>query len=280
MAKAKARKTKGKPPKRSFPWFVWLAIGLGIVAIVAFVRTCPINSPTGSNNSGELKAAIIDQLYSFGYSNEDFIQQTTQELEDYGVEVDLYQGDEVTVDFYRKLPSLGYKLIIFRAHSGLIHADESKAIMKTCIFTNEPYNRGKHRSEQLKEEVAMARVSEGEPFYFAIGPTFITDSMKGQFHNTVIIVTGCSCLYLNDLAQAFIDKGASAYLAWDRTVDLDYVDEATMSLVENLCSEGFTLKKAVDLTMATKGPDPKYHATLRCYPAKSGDKTLKQLINP
>jgi hypothetical protein len=91
---------------------------------------------------------------------------------------------------------------------------------------------------------------------------------------------GCSCLYLEDLAEAFINKGASAYLAWVATVDLDYVDDATLSLVENLCSRELTVRKAVAETMAEKGPDPHYGAVLKYYPAGSGDKVVMELIRP
>jgi len=35
---------------------------------------------------------------------------------------------------------------------------------------------------------------------FGIGDEFVTQSMEGKFDNTVVIMTGCSCLYLNDLA--------------------------------------------------------------------------------
>lgn len=150
----------------------------------------------------------------------------------------------------------------------------------TYLFTNETYLQIKHPKEQLNDELAKARVAEGYPYVFAIGPQFITNSMKGDFNNTVVIADGCSCLYDNDLAQAFTQKGASAYLAWDATVDLDYVDEATISLIENLCSERLPINEAVDLTMATKGLDPKYRAALKYYPPQSGAKTLKELINP
>lgn len=95
-----------------------------------------------------------------------------------------------------------------------------------------------------------------------------------------VIVAGCSCLYNEDLAQALTQKGASAYPAWDATVDLDYLDKATVTLIENLCSKRLPVSKAVDLTMATKGPDPKHGAVLKYYPPQSGGKTLKELINP
>ena len=267
MAKLKAKKqTKGKFLKRRLPWFVWLAIGLGIVAVVAFARTSPTCGPTGSSYPGELKAAIIDQLYVL-QPNQDFIQQTTQELEDYGFEVDLY----------RQLPGLGYKVIIFRAHAGLLGM-EGEIIERTCLSTNEPYSETKHVAEQLSDQLAMARIDEHHPWVFAIGDEFVTQSMDGQFANTVVIMMGCSCLYVDDLAQAFIEKGASTYLGWDVAVDLSYVDDAAISLVQNLCGENLTVKKAVTKTMAEKGPDPRYGAELKYYPPQIGGKTLRQLI--
>jgi len=102
--------------------------------------------------------------------------------------------------------------------------------------------------------------------------------MKRGFPNTVIIMMGCSCLYLDDLAQAFIQKGASTYMGWHASVGLDYVDEATPVLVANLFSKGMTIKEAVDKTMADLGPDPYYHAYLNYYPRESGNKTVKELI--
>jgi hypothetical protein len=103
--------------------------------------------------------------------------------------------------------------------------------------------------------------------------------MEGKFDNTVIIMMGCSCLYLEDLATAFIDQGASTYLGWDVSVGLDYVDEATPILITNLCTKGMTIKEAVDETMAEVGADPDYHACLKYYPAKSGSQTVKELIS-
>jgi hypothetical protein len=278
LAKLKAKKeTKGKLPIWRLPWFVCLAIALGIVAVVIFVRSSPSNKPTDSSQPSELRAAIVDQLHSL-QPNEAFINEVTKELEDYGFEVDLYQGDEVTVDFYRQLPGYGHELIIFRAHSGLI-GSKGERIERTCLFTNEPYSETKHVAEQLSDQLAKARIDEYHPWVFGIGDEFVTQSMEGEFDNTVIIMMGCSCLYLEDLAQAFIDKGASAYLAWVATVDLDYVDDAALSLVENLCTRELTIRKAVAETMAEKGPDPHYGAVLKYYPADSGSRTIGELLS-
>ena len=205
------------------------------------------------------------------------ITQMTQELEDCGFVVDLYQGDEITVDLYAELPGYGYRLIIFRAHSGLL-VSEGEVIKRTCLFTNELYSKSKHVTEQLTNQLARARINKDHPWVFGIGDEFVTKSMKKRFPNTVIIMMGCSCLYLDDLAQAFIQKGASTYMGWHASFGLDYVDEATPILVANLFSKGMTIKEAVDKTMADLGPDPYYHAYLKYYPGESGNKTVKELI--
>lgn len=279
LARAKPdRKTKAKSLRRGFPRYGWLLVTLAMAAIIVLARSHLHTRPAWSNNGTKPKAAIVDQLYAL-QPNESFVIQVTRELEEYGFEVDLHRGDEITVDFYRQLPSYGYKLIVFRAHSGLLET-EGELIEKTLLFTNEPYSRTRHIPEQLSDQVTMAKITARHPYVFAIGPEFVTRSMEGQFDNTIIIVMGCSCLYIPDLAEAFVEKGASVYLAWNASVDLDYVDRATLYLIEQLCSGKVTIAEAVSNTMNVVGPDPEYNAVLKYFPASSGVKTLKELIPP
>ncbi len=124
----------------------------------------------------------------------------------------------------------------------------------------------------------MGSPGVGQPVMFGITSRFVTGSMLGRFDGTVIIMMGCGGIYLTDLAHAFIDKGASAYLAWDLSVLLPYVDEATPYLMAQLCSERATIIEAVDSTMYVIGPDPEYEAELQYYPPGTGDKTLEELL--
>jgi hypothetical protein len=276
LSTAKARKqSKGKPPKKGLPWFAWLLIALGIAGVVVFVRIYLVGQPSPNNGDG-LKAVIVDQLSSIR-QNEDFLGNVTKELEDYGFEVDLYQGGNITVDFYRRLPTHGYKLIIFRAHSGLLAKDEV-TIAQTTLFTNEEYSQLKHYDDQLHDRLVMARVGEGYPMVFGIPPKFIRESMKGEFDDTVVIMMGCSGLFLRDLAEAFVDKGASVYVAWNGSVELYYVDDATPYLMRQLCSGNLTIEEAVDNTMDVIGPDPEHGSGLKCYPSGGADKKLEELI--
>jgi hypothetical protein len=276
LTRAKSKKqTKRKAPKKGLPWFAWLIVALGIAGIIAFVRIYPIGQPS-PDSVGELRAVIVDQLSSL-QENETFITNVTKELEDYGFEVVLYQGDEITVDFYRQLPTHGYKLIIFRAHSGLLAEDE-KVDYRTTLFTNEEYSMAKYVVEQLHDQLVMARVGEGYPMVFGIPPKFIRESMNGKFDDTVVIMMGCSGLFLEDLAEALVDKDASVYIAWNGTVELYYVDEATPYLIRQLCSGNLTIEEAVDGTMDVIGPDPEHGGGLKYYPSGNGDKTLEELI--
>jgi len=111
---------------------------------VILVLTAVLAVPAGCGDTEQVegaleKAAIIDQLYLLE-PNSSFISEAAGLLESYGFAVDLWQGSEITVDFYRKLPSMGYKLIIFRVHSGLlvnIQGGAAKAIETTYLFTFE-----------------------------------------------------------------------------------------------------------------------------------------------
>jgi len=284
-ARAK-RQSKGKASKKGLPWFAWLLIALGIAGIVVFVRIGPAGH-AWPDHAGNATAAIIDQLSSF-QENDDFIGNATKELEDYGFEVDLYQGSNITVDFYRQLPTYGYKLIIFRAHSGILEQD-GEVMLRTVLFTNEDYTESRYALEQVYEQLVMGGACPNCTMMFGITPEFVraqavwgqATDMEGRFDNTVIIMMGCSGIALPDLAQAFIDKGASIYLAWDRSVDLYYVDEATPCLIHGLCAEELTVREAVDSTMAEIGADPQYGAELKCYydpGSHNGDKTLEELI--
>ena len=250
------------------------ALILALPGLILFSNCSPLSS------DHKARAAIIDQL-SVLRPNPVFINRITEVLETSGFSVDVHQGDEITVDFYRKLAKCGYKLIIFRVHSGILgirHGSELKITERTWLFTNETYNMAKYATGQLTKQLGKARINKDYPWVFAIGSKFIDQSMEGKFPNTVIIMMGCSSLRLDDLAQAFIQKDASAYLGWNATVDLSYVDEATVSLMQKLSTEQLTVEKAIIETMAEKGPDPTWGAVLRYYPTKSGAQTISELV--
>jgi len=270
---ARTKRVEGKSLWRRLPRFAWISIAavLAITAVLVGIYGVGRSTP---GYAGPPRAAIVDQL-SVMLVNEAFITEVTAELEEFGFEVDLYQGEQVDVNFYRELPTLGYRLIIFRAHSGLV-GEEDVVHVQTLLFTNEDFSMVRHWNDLFAGRLHMATVGEGYPTVFGIPQEFISDGMKGRFDDTIVIMMGCSGIYIPDLAMGFIEKGALAYLAWNATVDLHYVDEATPYLIRQLCSEGLTIQEAVAKTMAHIGPDPTYAAELKYYPARRGDSRLER----
>ncbi|MFC2066953.1 hypothetical protein ACFLUO_07930 [Chloroflexota bacterium] len=254
-----------------------------VSAVFILFTLAPVSCGNNSteSDSSQPRAAIIDQLYLLE-NNTTFTEKTTQALEDYGFEVDLWQGKDVTVDLYRELPEYGYKLIIFRVHSGLLlallQAHNLVPSKTTYLFTGETYTTTKYTTEQLNERVTNAMMTTEYPLVFAINSEFIINDMKGTFDNTVIIAMGCESHYLDDMATAFVQRGASAYIGWDNLVSLKYVDKATLTLISNLSTGNMTMEEGIDKTMGELGYDPYFHAQLKSYPPQSGIKTIRELI--
>jgi len=257
----------------------YLTILAVILVIVALILTS-CGSTQDKTNGSQDRAAIIDQLYLLE-SNPAFIAETTAILESCGFTVDLWQGEEVTVEFYRELPQHDYKLIVFRVHSGLLLALEesgAKPLETTYLFTGETYTTTKYVSEQLTDKVSNALMAEDFPLVFAVNSEFIRKNSKGNFDNTVIMTMGCESYYFDDMATAFIEKGASVYIGWSTVVSLKYVDATNLDLLGNLCTENMTVAQGIAETMAELGHDPYFHAYLKHYPSESGSKNIRELI--
>jgi len=256
----------------------YLSIFVVVLILTALVLSS-CGSPSGKSEGSQYKAAIIDQLYVLE-PNPAFLTEATQILESYGFTVDLWQGQEITVDFYRELPKLGYKIIVMRVHSGLLLTlEESKVkpLETTYLFTAEEYTTTRYVSEQLTDKVSNALMTEDYPLVFAVNSEFIKDG-KGKFDRTVIISMGCESYYFDDMPDVFIEKGASVYMGWSTVVSLEYVDEATLHLLGSLCTENLTVERGIARTMAEIGYDPHFDAYLKYYPAESGSKNIKELV--
>jgi len=234
---------------------------------------------SGQNNDGTPRAAIIDQLY-LRQPNPAYISEATGLLESIGFKVDIWQGNDITVDFYRKLPSLGYRFILFRVHSGTLlelKGDQTIELPYTYIFTAENYTTKKYVTDQLSDKVAYAIMDENSPEIFAVNSKFIR-SAKGKFDRTIILAMGCESYGKDDLQQAFMEKGASVYIGWSEVVTLEYDDRVTLDLLRDLCTGGMTIAQGINSTMNELGHDPYFDTFLKFYPQETGARTLKELM--
>ena len=129
-----------KKPKNIL-FTVWLFVS--IVLIVTYFAEESLYDEIFSYN-GVDKAAIVDQLHK-DIPNLQFQNKTQALLEDAGYQVDLFTTEDITVDFYKKLPTMNYKFIVFRTHSIEAGTVETSA----SLLTGEVYNIESHVKEQL-----------------------------------------------------------------------------------------------------------------------------------
>jgi hypothetical protein len=223
-------------------------------------------APTTTGSGAGPRAAIVDHL-SLTQPNPAFAETTTELLRQAGYTVDYYPGEQVTVEFYRQLPTLGHELLILRVHSALGRVGDRLADWVT-LFTSDSYDKTRFRTDQTKQRLSMVSYHEGGPQYFGVMPGFIKSSVKGDFEGATIVIMGCDGLSSDSMAEAFVEKGAEAVVAWDGLVSSTHTDTVTERLLQHLLVDGLTLSEAVAQTMAELGPDPSYDSVLQFYPSE------------
>ena len=252
--------------KRRIKYFLVILVASALVGLLLYYTLGPKNPRIIDTTP---KIAIVDHL-SVQWPDQTFNQTIQTILNETGLKVDYYPSEDVTVDFYRDLPKHNYKLIIFRVHSTAESSVEGTPPF-VVFFTSENYTNLAHVSEQMDMRVVYVKFPDSEPVYFGITPKFVSDSMDGRFNDTVIIAMGCEGLRHDTMAEAFIQKGAKAFISWNGSVSIDHTDEATVSLLRRLITEHLTVEEAVAHTMSEVGPDPADNSVLLFYPERAGD---------
>ena len=256
MTKAKRKKKRKKGIHVPRPIFILIILISIVVAI--YITLSLTNTPS---SDGELKAAILDSLYVMD-PNQDFLNRVNQTLTSAGYKVDIYLGEYVSVELFKNLPSLGYKFIVLRVHTAY---DPDLVVFFTGSYADSEYF--------YERMLGWVRIGDawGQHFY-AITPRLIKEATgRVMFQDSIIIIDSCFGLNSTSMAQAFIEKGASTYIAWDQGVYSYYSDEATLILIENLL-EGMTIKEAIDETPK----DPDLGSILSHYPISGGENKLHE----
>jgi len=205
-------------------------------------------------DDGLLNAALVDALYSRS-PNLNFTASLRETLQQESFKVDVYQGEDVTVDFLGKF-ACGYELIILRMHSALSNNNE------LYLFTAEPYSAGKYVQEQYLRLVKEAYPTEDSQSVFAVNWGFVKRLMTGKFNGTLVVVMGCDGADDPWMAEEFMNQGAVGYVGWNGSVLLSHSDKAVLNLVQALYVDKLSLEDAVKKTNSLIGEDPQWGSIL------------------
>ncbi len=138
------------------------------------------------------------------------------------------------IENLKLLTTGGYHFVVIWGHSGI-----------NDVATSEPYSPFYHVSEQLAGQVGKYHV--GGKDYFSMEPAFI-DRMAGRFQGAVILLMGCNTMTQPELAQAFVNKGASIVIGWRGLVSLSVADMAVVSVFQKVLTEHQMTGQAVSET--------------------------------
>ena len=228
---------------------VLLSIGFGVLIISGSIAYKTFFQDQATKFS--LKAAIVDQLYVH-FPNATFISRATNLLTNAGFSVSYFSSESVNVSFYRNLVQGDYGIIIFRAHSAI---RVNASIVD--LFTSEVYREDgypEYSGLLSKAEYLVPLGQETGQFYFAITPDFV--ERFGRFPKSIIIAMGCSSLNVTAMAQAFINKGAKAYVGWTNVVLPNDTDYETSRFLKMFLGENRTLASSVAITSSHNYYDP------------------------
>jgi len=225
-----------------------------------------VTSTSSPDKQPRQSAAIIDQLHDI-IPNKRHQQKALEYLESAGYDVDVFTTNDITVDFFKKLPSMNYKFIYIRTHSLEVAAVGNS----TFLFTGEKYDINKHIAEQLSGQVRKA-VPLSDQFpdemikdateYFTIGTKFIDELMIGEFPQTNIIIAGCETSRTRELPTSLILRGASAVIGWDRSINFMENDKVMIALLEEVLVNKIGNYDAVHSVMGEFGPDLEFSSIL------------------
>ena len=243
-------------------------LAVALVAVAAFF----VLSPSDGGPPGPPRAVIVDQL-ELTAPNPDFAKQATELLEAAGYEVDYVPGAEVTVDYYRELPSKGYEIVLLRAHAAGRELADDEYGDDVSLFTSERVSPTylKEQRDGLLKGVGYTReqMERGE-LLFGIPSSFVRESMQGDFGGATVVLMGCDVLRAKNMAEAFVGRGAGAVVGWDATVSARHTDLATLSMLRYLLVDELPVQEAAAASMAEVGPDPFYDSVFLSYPPEEG----------
>lgn len=262
MAKKGKENLKGKRLALSQRQLLAISIALSLAIAIIFV----IFALQSADIPFSTKAAIIDQLAQDA-PNATFVAEATRILESRNFSI-TYYNESLNVNFFKKLAVNNYGIIILRVHLAMRYDNST-----VDIFTSE---------EWVPEAYPIELVVPGnysyrpEKFYCAITSNFIL-SLDGHFPKSIVVAMGCWSLNRTSLADAFVKKGAKAYIGWTDIIFPDDTDSRTITFLERFLVQNMTLEDAVTGLEHTY---PKFGIRTRMtfYPVEAKDLTISQLL--
>lgn len=219
-----------------------LAFGMVAIFIISSVSIISLTLFKPQPVFFSTNAVIIDEL-ALDSPDSTFVNSVTTMLGNSGFNVSYVCNESVTVNFFSELAKDNYGIIILRTHTAM--REQGKTV---DIFTSQPYSPTLYTQDQNQNPPLLVKGIlnySGEHDYFAVTSEFIND-LGGSFPKSIVFMMGCWSLMpgYDQVAQAFISKGAEVCTGWTNTVLPAATDAQTIKLI-NAMVQGSNVGDAV-----------------------------------
>ena len=99
----------------------------------------------------------------------------------------------------------------------------------------------------VNKHISRAYFNYAGTEYFAVGPSFVSSVMDGEFSQTLVVLMGCKSLNQTSMAEALVSRGAKAVVGWTGDVTVGDTDTCVLDLLELLLDKSETLRGAVNI---------------------------------
>ena len=216
-----------------------------------------------------MRAVVIDQVGADPPSSTEemlrFNETATSLLRNAGFDVFYYGSEKVKVSLYSELAKNNYGIIILRTHSAL-----RKEETLVDFFTSEEFREGIYSNELNSGLLTIGNYSwTPNKYFFAVTPKFI-EKLEGFFPGSIVIAMGCSSLKTGyeEMADAFIKKGAKVYIGWTELVSITHSDNSTLKFLQYFLTDDKTVNEAINMCNQFKDPNPEWSSTKLSYRLK------------
>lgn len=240
---------KGKRAKWTLGLVIFVTVFPSVFALyLHFSQTQP------TYKCADLPRAVIIDGIALTKPNPQFIQSVNETLRKAGLDVDVYQGKEVTINLLRNIG--GYSLVILRMHSAI---DKFGFLY---VFSAEKYNETGYSNLRAYGAVKEAITFENQS-YFALRADLLGYMSEKGVNGSTIILMGCNGTNSQYAINKLFKKGVKAIIAWNGYVDLGYSDNITLNLLKDIYEDNMSFQKAVEKIMNEYGSDPKWKSRIK-----------------
>jgi len=235
--------------------------------------SCKYDNSNRLHTPQSRKALIIVPYHHQGFVG--YSEELKSKLKKIGFQVDYFKDEDIDIIRLDRLLDENYGVIHITSHG-----TETEIAIEYFYDENKRTERWDKLKQKYKEYgtnfedmfIWRKEDEKGKRSYIGIKGDFIRARCSGLSQHPLVFFESCDMGNNEDMIDAFLCKGAGAYVGFDDEVMIDFflgglvyrtVEEVSRDFYSHLIDHGYTVKKAADDTEPGDHPDCRIPNTCR-----------------